>query len=851
MTEQYLKHEAERKALGIPALPLNSEQAEHLCELLQNPEKGKEDFLMNLFTERISPGVDPAAKVKADFLHEIIKGEKTSPLISKKKAVEILGTMLGGYNVAPLIDTLNNDELADDAVKALGQTTFVYDAFDKVAELSKSNPYAKKVLESWANAEWFTSKPALPENIKVKVFMVEGETNTDDLSPASDAWSRSDIPLHSLSMLKARKPGSLEEIAEWKSKGHKVAYVGDVVGTGSSRKSATNSVLWHMGEDIPFVPNKKRNAVIIGSVIAPIFFNTVEDSGGLPIIADVSKLNHGDIININTVSGEITSEDGTVLSTFELKPNTLADEFRAGGRIPLIVGRKLTADARKFLGLEETDVFAKPTNPVPKPNQAYTLAQKMVGKACGVDGVLPGTAVEPKMTTVGSQDTTGPMTADEITELACLKFQTPMFLQTFCHTAAYPKETDTKMHQMLPKFITEREGVSLFPGDGVIHSWLNRMLLPDTVGTGGDSHTRFPLGISFPAGSGLVAFAGAIGSMPLDMPESVLVKFKGKAKPGITLRDIVNAIPLWAIKEGLMTVEKENKKNIFNGRILEMEGMPDITAEQAFELTDAAAERSAAAATYKLSEESVATYLRSNVALLKKMLKDGYKHAPTIQKRIEAMEEWLKNPQLLSRDENAEYAAVIEIDLSEIKEPIVCCPNDPDDVKYISEVAGTPVQDVFIGSCMTNIGHYRAASKIWEGFERNANVRTYIVPPTRMDQAKLKSEGEFSRFNKMGARIELPGCSICMGNQLRVPDGVTVFSTSTRNFDNRMGKGAQVYLGSAEMAAIVSGINRIPTAEEYFEYYKKYVLPNESSIYKYLQFDEDEDFDKVYHRREI
>ncbi len=851
MTEQYLKHEAERKAMGIPALPLNSEQTEGLCKLLENPEKGKEDFLMNLFTERISPGVDPAAKVKAEFLHKIIKGEKKSPLISKKKAVEILGTMLGGYNVAPLIDTLNNEELADYAVSALGQTTFVYDAFQTIADLSNKNKYAKKVLESWANAEWFTSKPALPENIKVKVFMVEGETNTDDLSPASDAWSRSDIPLHSLSMLKARKPGSIEEISEWKSEGHKVAYVGDVVGTGSSRKSATNSVLWHMGEDIPFVPNKKRNAVIIGNVIAPIFFNTVEDSGGLPLIADVSKLNHGDIININTVKGEITSENGELLSKFELKPNTLADEFRAGGRIPLIIGRKLTADAREFLGSGETDIFAKPDNPVPKPNQAYTLAQKMVGKACGTDGVLPGMAVEPVMTTVGSQDTTGPMTADEITELACLKFQTDFYLQTFCHTAAYPKETDTKMHQMLPKFTTEREGVSLFPGDGVIHSWLNRMLLPDTVGTGGDSHTRFPLGISFPAGSGLVAFAGALGRMPLDMPESVLVKFKGKAKPGITLRDIVNAIPLWAIKQGLLTVEKENKKNIFNGRILEMEGMPDITAEQAFELTDAAAERSAAAATYKLSENSVATYLRSNVALLKKMVKEGYGYAPTIERRIKAMEEWLKKPELLSRDENAEYAAVIEIDLSEIKEPIVCCPNDPDDVKYISEVANTPVNDVFIGSCMTNIGHYRAASKIWEGFERNADVRTYIVPPTRMDQAKLKSEGEFSKFNKMGARIELPGCSICMGNQLRVPDGVTVFSTSTRNFDNRMGKGANVFLGSAEMAAVVSGLNRIPTADEYFEYYKKYVQPNEAGIYKYLQFDEDEDFDKVYHRCEI
>ena len=838
MIEKYLKHEAERKEMGIPALPLNSEQTEDLCLLLENPPKGKEEFLINLFTERISPGVDPAAKVKAEFLHNIIKNKKSSTLISGKKAVEILGTMLGGYNVEPLIDTLSNNELADAAVQSLSQTIFIYEAFNTVSELAKTNQYAKKVIESWANAEWFTSKSAVPEKMKVKVFMVEGETNTDDLSPASDAWSRSDIPLHSLSMLKSRMPEGLKEIAEWKKDGHKIAYVGDVVGTGSSRKSATNSVLWHMGEDIPFIPNKKRDAVVIGSVIAPIFFNTVEDSGGLPITANVTKMNHGDVINIDTVKGEITDEKGSVISTFEMKPNTLADEFRAGGRIPLIIGRKLTNDAREYLDLGETDIFEKPSNPVPKENQQYTLAQKMVGKACGMEGVLPGMAVEPKMTTVGSQDTTGPMTADEITELACLKFQSELFMQSFCHTAAYPKETDTKMHQSLPKFVMVREGVSLYPGDGVIHSWLNRMLLPDTVGTGGDSHTRFPLGISFPAGSGLVAFAGALGSMPLDMPESVLVKFKGKAKPGITLRDMVNAIPLWAIDQGLMTVEKENKKNIFNGRILEMEGMPDITAEQAFELTDAAAERSAAAATYKLGEESVATYLRSNVALLEKMIKDGYGYELTIQKRIDAMKEWLKKPELLSRDEKAEYAAVIEIDLSEIKEPIVACPNDPDDVKYISEVQNTKVNDVFIGSCMTNIGHFRAASKIWDGFERNPDVRTYIVPPTKMDNDKLKSEGEFSKFSKMGARIELPGCSMCMGNQLRVPDGSVVFSTSTRNFDNRMGKDAQVYLGSAEMAAIVSVLNRIPTPAEYFEYYNKYVKPEESNIYKYLQFDE-------------
>lgn len=839
MTEDYLKHKLERKALGIPPLALNSIQTEYVCNLLENPPAGKEEELMHEFTQRISPGVDPAAKVKSEFLHKIIKGEKKSPLISKKKAVEILGTMLGGYNVAPLIETLKNEELADEAAKSLSGLTFIYEAFNDVAELSKTNVFAKTVIQSWADAEWFTSKETVPENITVKVFMVEGETNTDDLSPAGDAWSRSDIPLHALSMLKVRKEGSIDEIEKWKAEGHKVAYVGDVVGTGSSRKSATNSVMWYMGEEIPYIPNKKRDAVVIGSVIAPIFFNTMEDSGGLPITADVTKMNHGDIIHINTVNGEITDDKGELLSTFKLTPNTLADEYRAGGRIPLIIGRKLTNDARAFLGLGESDVFEKPNNPVPKANQKYTLAQKIVGKACGMEGVLPGMAVEPFMTSVGSQDTTGPMTADEITELACLKFQTPLFMQSFCHTAAYPKETDTKMHQSLPKFVMEREGVSLYPGDGVIHSWLNRMLMPDTVGTGGDSHTRFPLGISFPAGSGLVAFAGASGRMPLDMPESVLVKFKGKIKPGITLRDIVNAIPLWAIKQGLLTVEKENKKNIFNGRILEMEGLPDITAEQAFELTDATAERSAAGSTIKLSIDSTAMYLKSNVALMEKMINDGYGHAPTIQNRIDEMKAWLANPVLMERDEDAEYAAVIEIDLAEIKEPIVACPNDPDDVKYISEVQNTEINDVFIGSCMTNIGHFRAASKIWDGFERNPDVRTYIVPPTKMDQDKLKEEGEFSKFSRMGARIEVPGCSICMGNQLRVPDGSVVFSTSTRNFNNRMGKGAQVFLGSAEMAAIVSVLKRIPTPQEYFNIYLKYVQPEESNIYKYLQFDEE------------
>ncbi len=837
MIEKYLKHEAERNELGIPALALNSEQTEQICKLIEAPPMGKEIFLMNLFTERISPGVDPAAKVKAEFLDKIIKEKLNSPLITKSKAIEILGTMIGGYNIKPLIDALKNKNTADDAVKALSGIILVYDDFETIAKLSQSNNHAKKLIKSWANAEWFISRRSIPESITVKVFKVEGETNTDDLSPAGDAWSRPDIPLHGLAMGKSRFAGGIDEIKNWRSQGYKVAFVGDVVGTGSSRKSACNSVLWHIGNDIPAIPNKRREGIIIGNVIAPIFFNTAEDSGALPIVADVTKLNHGDLIKINSVTGKITDESGNVLSSFELKPSTLADEYRAGGRIPLIIGRKLTEKARSFLNMPESDFFAKPENPSPKSGQGYTLAQKMVGKACGMKGVLPGTAVEAMMSTVGSQDTTGPMTADELTELACLKFNSDLFLQSFCHTAAYPKEADIKTHKTLPKYVIEREGVALYPGDGVIHSWLNRMLIPDTVGTGGDSHTRFPVGVSFPAGSGLVAFAGALGFMPIDMPESVLVKFKGKIKSGITLRDVVNAIPLWAIKQGLMTVEKKNKKNIFNGRILEMEGLPDITVEQAFELTDATAERSAAAGTIKLSKKSIATYIRSNVALLEQMIKDGYQNANTIRRRILKMEEWLEEKNLMERDENAEYAAVIEIDLSEITEPIVACPNDPDDVKFISEVQNTKIDDVFIGSCMTNIGHFRAAGKIWENKKRNPNVRTYVVPPTKMDNAKLKSEAYFSKFIKIGARIEIPGCSMCMGNQLRVPDGVTVFSTSTRNFVNRMGDGALTYLGSAELAAIVALYNRIPTPKEYFDIYNKSIKPNSEEIYKYLQFD--------------
>ena len=842
MIEAYLAHEAERKAQGIPALPLNPEQTAELCKLLEAPPAGKEEFLLNLLKERVSPGVDPAAEVKAAFLAEILKGNKKSPLVSKVDAIRILGTMIGGYNVGPLVEALKSAELADEAACALSGMTLVYDGFDKVVELSKSNGAAKKVLESWANADWFTKRPGVPETIKVKVFKVEGEINTDDFSPAGDAWSRPDIPLHALAMGKTRFPNRLGQIAEWRAAGNQVAFVGDVVGTGSSRKSACNSVLWHMGQEIPCVPNKKTAGVIIGGVIAPIFFNTAQDSGALPLKADVTKMNDGDIITINTKKGEILSDKGEVISTFKIAPNTLADEFRAGGRIPLIIGRAITDKARAALGLGATDVFTLPVNPAPKANQGYSLAQKMVGKACGVAGVLPGSACDPKMTTVGSQDTTGPMTADELKELACLKFLSPMFMQSFCHTAAYPKPADVKMHKNLPKFITDRGGVPLKPGDGVIHSWLNRLLLPDTVGTGGDSHTRFPIGISFPAGSGLVAFAGAMGFMPLDMPESVLVRFTGKLNPGITLRDAVNAIPYWAIKQGKLTVPKKNKINVFNGRILEMEGLPDLTVEQAFELTDAAAERSAAAGCIQLSKESVATYLRSNVALMKQMIKDGYQDAKTLQNRIDAVNAWLAKPELLEADKNAEatgaYADVIEINLAEITEPILACPNDPDDVKLLSEVAGTPIQDVFLGSCMTNIGHFRAAAEIWRGLKFNPAVRTWICPPTRMDQQKLKDEAYFSVYSAFGARIEIAGCSLCMGNQARVPDGVTMFSTSTRNFDDRIGDGAKVFLGSAELGAVAATMGKLPTVAEFMAVYKEKVEPKKDAIYQYLQFDE-------------
>ena len=838
MIEAYLAHQEERAAQGIPALPLTPEQTAEMCKLLEAPPAGKEAFLLDLLKERVSPGVDPAAKVKAEFLAGIVNGSKKSPLVSKVDAVRILGTMLGGYNVNPLVDALKDAELADEAACALSCMTLVYDGFDQVVALSASNAAAKKVLQSWADADWFTKRQGVPETIKVKVFKVEGEINTDDFSPAGDAWSRPDIPLHALAMGKTRFPNRLKNIADWRAAGHQVAFVGDVVGTGSSRKSACNSVLWHMGQDIPCVPNKKTAGVIVGGVIAPIFFNTAQDSGALPIKADVTKMNDGDVITINCVKGEIYNEGGEVISTFKLAPNTIADEFRAGGRIPLIIGRAVTINARKALGLPDTDVFTLPVNPAPKADQGYSLAQKMVGKACGVAGVLPGTACDPKMTTVGSQDTTGPMTADELKELACLKFLSPMFMQSFCHTAAYPKPADVKMHKNLPPFIAERGGVALKPGDGVIHSWLNRLLLPDTVGTGGDSHTRFPIGISFPAGSGLVAFAGAMGFMPLDMPESVLVRFKGKFNPGITLRDAVNAIPYWAIKQGHLTVPKKNKINIFNGRILEMEGLPELTVEQAFELTDAAAERSAAAGCIQLSKDSVATYLRSNVALMKKMIKDGYQDPQTLQNRIDAVNEWLAKPELLEADKNAEYAAVIEIDLAEITEPILACPNDPDDVKLLSDVAGTPINDVFIGSCMTNIGHFRAAAEIWRGQKFNPAVRTWITPPTRMDSDLLKDEAIFSVYSAFGARIEIAGCSLCMGNQARVPDGVNMFSTSTRNFDDRIGDGAKVFLGSAELGAVAARLGKLPTPAEFLAIYNEKIVPNKEKIYRYLQFDE-------------
>ena len=837
MLNAYSKLAAEREAQGVPALPLTAEQTKDLTQLLENPPTDGRQFLLHLLIDRIPPGVDEAAYVKATWLSAVAQGNTISPLVTPLEATRLLGTMVGGYNVAALIELLKNsdEQLADCAAQGLSRTLLVYDAFNEVMDLAASNRFAKQVVDSWAEAEWFKSRTELAESITVTVFKVDGETNTDDLSPATHATTRPDIPLHALAMLETSVPNGLNTIAKLKENGHPVAYVGDVVGTGSSRKSAINSVLWHTGNDIPHVPNKRGGGVIIGGKIAPIFFNTAEDSGALPIECDVSQLKTGDVITIRPHAGTI-ERDGSVISHFDLKPSTISDEVRAGGRIPLMIGRALTDKVRSQLGLSPSEVFIRPSAPQDN-GRGFTLAQKMVGKACGLPGVKPGTSCEPLMATVGSQDTTGPMTRDEMKELACLGFSSDLVMQSFCHTAAYPKPVDLQTQQDLPDFFAQRGGVALRPGDGIIHSWLNRMLLTDTVGTGGDSHTRFPLGISFPAGSGLVAFAAAIGAMPLDMPESVLVRFSGALQPGVTLRDVVNAIPWVAIQRGLLTVEKANKKNIFNGRIMEIEGLSDLKLEQAFELTDATAERSCAGCTIKLSEATVSEYLRSNVALLRNMIARGYSDARTLARRVKAMEDWLANPQLLQADPDAEYAEILEINLDELTEPVLACPNDPDNVKLLSEVAGNPVQEVFIGSCMTNIGHYRAAAKVLEGSGSN-KARLWVCPPTRMDEEMLKQEGYYATFEAAGSRMEMPGCSLCMGNQARVDDDTTVFSTSTRNFNNRLGKGAQVYLGSAELAAVCALLGRIPTPEEYQRIAAEKIKPLSDELYRYLNFDQ-------------
>ena len=846
MLEAYRKHVAERAADGVVPNPLNAEQVVSLVELIKNPPQGEEAFILDLLENRIPPGVDEAAYVKAGFLTAVAKGEATSPLVSREKAAELLGTMQGGYNIEPLITLLDDADLAPIAVKALSHTLLMFDAFYDVEEKAKAgNASAQQVLQSWADAEWFLSKPELKEKITLTVFKVTGETNTDDLSPAQDAWSRPDIPLHALAMLKNARdgiepdqPGSvgpMKQIEALEKKGHQLVYVGDVVGTGSSRKSATNSVLWFMGEDIPYVPNKRAGGYVLGGKIAPIFFNTMEDAGALPIEVDVSKLNMGDVIDVYPYEGKVTNhETGEVLAEFALKTDVLIDEVRAGGRIPLIVGRGLTEKAREALRLEPSEVFRRPVA-AEDTGKGYTLAQKMVGKACGVTGVRPGTYCEPKMTTVGSQDTTGPMTRDELKDLACLGFSADLVMQSFCHTSAYPKPVDVNTHHTLPDFIMNRGGVSLRPGDGVIHSWLNRMLLPDTVGTGGDSHTRFPLGVSFPAGSGLVAFAAATGVMPLDMPESILVRFKGEMQPGITLRDLVHAIPYFAIQQGLLTVEKAGKINEFSGRILEIEGVEHLSVEQAFELSDASAERSAAGCTVKLSEESIEEYLNSNITMLKWMISEGYGDRRTIERRIKAMQEWLENPALMTADSDADYAHVIEIDLADIKEPILCAPNDPDDARLLSDVQGTDIDEVFIGSCMTNIGHFRAAGKLLDKQAGQLKTRMWVAPPTKMDRDQLIEEGYYGIYGRVGVRIETPGCSLCMGNQARVADEATVISTSTRNFPNRLGTGANVYLASAELAAVGAILGRIPTQEEYMEYAKQ-IDATAADTYRYLNF---------------
>jgi aconitate hydratase 2/2-methylisocitrate dehydratase len=852
MLKTYRDHVAERAALGIPPLPLSAQQTGELIELLKSPPAGEESTLVDLITHRVPAGVDDAAKVKASYLAAVAHGTEKCALISRARATELLGTMLGGYNISPMVDLLDDAAVAKEAAEGLKKTLLMFDQFHDVKEKAdKGNAFAKAVLQSWADAEWFTSRPEVPKSITVSIFKVAGEINTDDLSPAPDAWSRPDIPLHALAMHKNARPGITPEedgkrgpvkfLEDLRAKGNLVAYVGDVVGTGSSRKSATNSVLWFTGEDIPFVPNKRFGGVCLGGKIAPIFYNTMEDSGALPIELDVSQMAMGDVVELRPYDGK-AFKDGKEIASFEVKSDVLFDEVRAGGRIPLIIGRGLTAKAREALGLKPSTLFRLPQDPVDT-KKGFSLAQKMVGRACGLpegQGVRPGTYCEPKMTSVGSQDTTGPMTRDELKDLACLGFSADLVMQSFCHTAAYPKPVDVKMHHELPDFISTRGGVALRPGDGVIHSWLNRLLLPDTVGTGGDSHTRFPIGISFPAGSGLVAFAAATGVMPLDMPESVLVRFKGKMQNGITLRDLVNAIPLYAIKAGLLTVEKKGKKNIFSGRILEIEGLPDLKVEQAFELSDASAERSAAGCSVHLNKEPIQEYINSNITMMKWMIANGYSDARTLARRIAAQEAWLKNPQLLKGDADADYAAVIEIDLADIHEPILACPNDPDDVKTLAEVAGTKIDEVFIGSCMTNIGHFRAASKLLEN-KRDIPVKLWVAPPTKMDAKQLSDEGHYGVLGSAGARMEMPGCSLCMGNQAQVKAGATVFSTSTRNFPNRLGKDSNVYLGSAEMAAICSKLGRIPTKEEYLADMGVLTAASDK-VYQYLNFDKISDY---------
>ncbi|SMB27042.1 aconitate hydratase 2 [Sterolibacterium denitrificans] len=859
MLTAYRQHVAERAALGIPPLPLSAQQTADLIELLKNPPKGEEDSLLDLITHRVPAGVDAAAKVKASYLAALAFGTEKCPLISPAKATELFGTMLGGYNVRPLIDLLDDTVLGSVAAQGLATTLLVFDAFHDIKEKADAgSANAKRVLQSWADAEWFTSRPEVPQSMTLTVFKVSGETNTDDLSPAPDAWSRPDIPLHALAMLKNPRPGieadepgkigPIKQLDGLKAKGNLIAYVGDVVGTGSSRKSATNSVLWFTGEDIPYVPNKRFGGVCLGSKIAPIFYNTMEDAGALPIELNVSQMDMGDVIELRPYEGKAL-KNGAVIAEFKVKSDVIFDEVRAGGRIPLIIGRGLTGKAREALGLPPSTLFRLPQSPADS-GKGYTLAQKMVGRACGLpeangrqQGIRPGTYCEPRMTTVGSQDTTGPMTRDELKDLACLGFSADMVMQSFCHTAAYPKPVDVKMHHELPQFISTRGGVALRPGDGVIHSWLNRLLLPDTVGTGGDSHTRFPIGISFPAGSGLVAFAAATGVMPLDMPESVLVRFKGELQPGVTLRDLVNAIPLYAIRQGMLTVEKQGKKNIFSGRILEIEGLPKLKVEQAFELSDASAERSAAGCTVHLDKEPIIEYMTSNITLMKWMIANGYQDQRSLERRIKAMEAWIAKPELLKADADAEYAAVIEIDLADVKEPIVACPNDPDDVKPLSEVAGDKIDEVFIGSCMTNIGHFRAASKLLEG-KTDLPTRLWIAPPTKMDAQVLTEEGHYGVLGRTGARMEMPGCSLCMGNQAQIRKGSTAMSTSTRNFPNRLGIDTRVYLGSAELAAVCAMLGKIPTREEYLANIGV-INQHADDIYRYMNFDQIEDFRDV------